>query len=266
MGRNLLYVNQGRAISNELAAQARALFQADADLSSYYNHTLANGKWDHMMDQTHIGYTGWRDPPTNVMPKVDEIDVPVPAALAIAVEGSVGAWPGRSEAPALPVFDAFNRQRRYIDVFNRGRTSYSFTASSAAPWISLSATHGTINKEQRVWVNVDWTKAPRGQSAGSVKIKGAGAEAMVKVEAVNPETPARASLSGFVEANGYVSMEAEHYTQKTDAGPVHWEKIADYGRTLSSMTVFPVTAESASPPQNSPCLAYRDVFVPLGDS
>ena len=258
--------NQGRAISNQVAAEARALFQLDADLSSFYNHTLAHGKWDHMMDQTHIGYTSWRDPPTNIMPKVDEIDVPVPAALAIAVEGSVGAWPGRSEAPALPVFDAFNRQRRYIDLFNRGRTSYSFTAGSEAPWISLSATHGTIDKEQRVWVNVDWTKAPKGRSASSVKITGAGDEVMVQVEAVNPETPARKSLRGFVEANGYVSMEAEHYTKKSDAGPVHWEKIADYGRTLSSMTVFPVTAESASPPQNSPCLEYRNVFVPLGNS
>jgi hypothetical protein len=257
VGRNLLYVNQGRAISNQVAAEARALFQRDADLSSFYNHTLANGKWDHMMDQTHIGYTSWRDPPTNVMPKVDEIDVPVPAALAIAVEGSAGAWPGRSEAPALPGFDAFNRQRRYIDLFNRGRTSYSFTANSEAPWISLSATHGTIDKEQRVWVNVDWTKAPKGLSASSVKITGAGDEVMVKVAAANPETPPRASLRGFVEANGYVSMEAEHYTRKSDAGPVHWEKIADYGRTLSSMTVFPVTAESASPPQNSPCLEYQ---------
>ena len=28
-----------------------------------YNHTLAHGKWNHMMDQTRIGYTGWHDPP-----------------------------------------------------------------------------------------------------------------------------------------------------------------------------------------------------------
>jgi hypothetical protein len=256
-GKNLLYASQGRAITNEVAAEARALFEADADLSGYYNHTLAHGKWDHMMDQTHIGYTGWRDPPANVMPKVDEIDVPVPAALGIAVEGSADAWPGASGAPILPVFDAFNRQRQYIDVFNRGRTSYSFTARSEAAWISLSATHGTIDKEQRVWVSLDWSKAPQGQSAGFVKISGAGAEVIVKVQAANPETPTRASLRGFIEANGYVSMEAEHYTKKTDAGTARWGPIADYGRTLSSMTVFPVTAESASPPQNSPCLEYQ---------
>ena len=52
-------------------------------------------------------------------------------------------------------------------------------------------------------------------------------------------------------------MEAEHYTHKVDAGSIHWEKIADYGRTLSSMIQTPGTAESVTPPQNSPCLEYQ---------
>jgi Glycosyl hydrolase family 115/Gylcosyl hydrolase family 115 C-terminal domain len=262
VGRNRLYASQGRASTNDLAAQARALFQADADLSSYYNHTLAHGKWDHMMDQTHIGYTSWHDPPANVMPKVNEIEVPAPAALGVAVEGSAAAWPGSPDVALLPQFDAFNRQRRYLDVFNRGRTAYPFTARPSASWIFLSARNGTIdggtiNKEQRLWVSVDWSKAPKGTSDGFVKISGAGGEVTVKLEAVNAKMPTRATLKGFVEANGYVSMEAEHYTKKLDAGPVRWEKIADYGRTLSSMTIFPVTAASVMPSQSSPCLEYQ---------
>ena len=32
------------------------MFQKDAGLSDEYNHKLLDGKWDHMMDQTHIGY------------------------------------------------------------------------------------------------------------------------------------------------------------------------------------------------------------------
>jgi hypothetical protein len=59
-----------------------------------------------------------------------------------------------------------------------------------------------------------------------------------------------------VQADGYVSIEAEHFTRKTNAGPVHWDKIEDYGRTLSAMTVYPVTAASLAPPQ-SPCLEYE---------
>jgi hypothetical protein len=268
VGKNRLYASQGRSITNDLAAQARALFQADADLSAYYNHSLANGKWDHMMDQTHIGYTGWRDPPTNVMPKVDEIDVPAAAALGVAVEGSPSAWPGATATAALPRFEVFNQQRRYIDVFNRGRASFPFIASADKPWITLSQTRGTIGTEQRLWVTVDWRNAPAGESGGSVKISGAGAEVAVKVESVRPSTSSGESLIesliGFVEGNSYVSIEAENYSQKINAGPVHWETISDYGRTLSSMTIFPVTAESVTPPQNSPCLEYRMYLFDAG--
>ena len=260
-GKNQLYANQGRASTNDVAAHARALFHADAGLSDFYNHTLAQGKWDHMMDQTHIGYSSWNEPSSNVMPTVAEIEVPVAAALGVAVEGSTAAWPGTSGEPTLPQFDGFNRQRRYIDVFNRGTAPFQFTATVSAPWIVLGRTRGSIErniveKERRLWVSVDWQKAPKGLREASVTIKGAGAEVTVKVEEFNPKTPSRASVRGFVEANGYVSIEAEHYTKKIDANAVRWEKIADYGRTLSSMSIFPVTSRSVTPP-DSPCLEYQ---------
>jgi hypothetical protein len=260
-GRNQLYASQGRASTNDLAAQARALFHADAALSGFYNQTLAHGKWNHMMDQTHIGYSSWNEPSSNVMPKVAEIEVPVAAALGVTVEGSTAAWPGTSGEPALPQFDGFNRQRRYIDLFNRGTKPFQFTATVSAPWIVLDRTRGPIErniieKERRLLVSVDWRKAPKGLAEGSVTVIGAGAEVTVRVEAFNPEIRARASVRGFVEANGYVSIEAEHYTKKIDATSVRWEKIADYGRTLSSMSIFPVTSRSMTPPESS-CLEYR---------
>jgi len=30
-----------------------------------FNLNLAEGKWNHFMDQTHLGYTSWNDPPRN---------------------------------------------------------------------------------------------------------------------------------------------------------------------------------------------------------
>jgi hypothetical protein len=257
-GRNRLYASQGRASANDLAARVRALFQADADLADYYNRTLANGKWDHMMDQTHIGYTYWNQPPSNVMPKVTEIEIPAPAQMGVAVEGSASSWPGASGEPALPMFNVFNRPRRFIDVFNRGRTPFEFSATTSAAWIVVEAAHGRVEKEQRIWVSVDWAKAPQGSADGTVRIAQANAGAVtVRISAFNPRAPARTALDGFVEADGYVSIEAEHYTKKIDAGPVRWEKIDDYGRTLSSMTVFPVTAATVTPPRDAPCLEYQ---------
>ena len=257
-GKNQLYASQGRASANDLAAQARVLFQADADLSAYYNHTLAHGKWDHMMDQTHIGYTCWQQPPVNAMPKVAEIEIPAVAQLGVAAEGSELAWPGAPGEAAFPPFDIFNQQRRYIDVFNRGQQPFVFTAIPNVPWIVLSESKGKIEKEQRVWVSVDWNKVPAGVASGSVTITGGNAlDVIVNVNVFRPEGLTRESLDGFVESDGYVSIEAVHYDKKIDGPAARWEKIDDLGRTLSSMSVFPVTAESVTPLQNSPRLEYK---------
>jgi hypothetical protein len=51
-------------------------------------------------------------------------------------------------------------------------------------------------------------------------------------------------LRGFVEADGYVSIEAEHFSQNTPLGGARWEKIPDFGRTLSAMSIFPVDSAS----------------------
>jgi hypothetical protein len=257
-GKNQLYAKQGRASANDVAAEARALFQADADLSAKYNHTLARGKWDHMMDQTHIGYTFWNEPPTNTMPEVLELNVPAEGKMGVAIEGSSSAWPGAAEEAVLPQFDSLGQQRYYVDVFNRGRAPFRFSATPTEAWIRLSQSSGDVEKEQRVWVSIDWSKAPRGTTAGSVKFSAAGTEpVIVKVSAFNPKEPTRDTLRGFVESNGVVSMEADHFTRKVDTASVRWDKIPDYGRTGSGMSIFPVTAASAEPPRNSPCLEYQ---------
>jgi hypothetical protein len=261
VAKNRLYAAQGRASANDFAEQAGKLFQADADLSAYYNHTLAGGKWDHMMDQKHIGYTSWQDPPTNYMPKVIQTDVPTNAAMGVSVEGATLAWPNGTNGqlrPVLPEFDVFNQPRHYIDVFNKGQTPFEFSAEPHSSWIVLSATHGTIEKEQRIWISIDWNKAPKGSKSSFVKITGADAKAVtVKVELFNPEKPTRDSVHGFVEADGFVSIEAAHYTKKIDAVAAHWVNIPDYGRTRSGMTIFPVTTQSVTPPEDSPCLEYQ---------
>jgi hypothetical protein len=257
-GKNQLYASQGRASTNELAQQVRALFQADADLSAYYNHTLAHGKWNHMMDQTHIGYTFWNEPPVNTMPKVTQLDLPAAASMGVAVEGSALAWPGAPEQLKLPQFDVFNRQRCYVDIFNRGKSPFTFSASSTEPWIKPSESIAKVEQERRIWIVLDWGKVPEGSASGSLKISSdTGQTVTVSVDALRPSTPTWEQLDGFVESNGYVSMEAEHYTNKIDGPSARWERIDDLGRTLSAMTVFPVTTESATSTEHSPRLEYK---------
>ncbi len=254
--KNQLYAGQGRASANDYADDVRRLFQADADLSNYYNHTLAGGKWNHMMDQTHIGYRFWQQPRENIMPDVTEVDVPTNAAMGVAIEGSTDSWPGSSEIPVLN-FDKFNRPSRFIDVFNKGRIPFDFTAQTSKPWILTDASGGTVDKDKRILVSVDWQKAPAGSTDGVVTIAYGTNAIPVQVKLFNPDTPSSDFINGFVEADGYVSMQAEDFTGNVPSANAAWAQIRNLGRTGSAMSIFPVTASSVTPPENSPHLEYR---------
>jgi len=265
-GRNALYAQQGRASARELAGTTHALFNRFTAMVDHYNGPFADGKWAHFMDQPVLGYTSWRDPAENSLLHLTLVEpaVPLDGALGVAVEGLATAV---EQEAALPPFDALNRQRSYVEVFNRGRTPFAFTVRADAPWIKLSSAGGAIGPDQRIWVEVDWSQVPAGQTVGTVTISGARRDVAVKVTASNPAEVTRENLQGFAEGQGYVSIEPEHYTRAIEAGANRWFKVADFGRTLSGMKAWgPVDAPSATPGQNSPCLEYRMYLSTTGEA
>jgi len=56
--------------ANSWADKVQQCFDRDSILTLHYNTEIAGGKWNHMMDQIHIGYTYWQQPVKRVMPKV----------------------------------------------------------------------------------------------------------------------------------------------------------------------------------------------------
>ncbi|NYE59529.1 hypothetical protein FHW58_000681 [Duganella sp. 1224] len=247
-GLNQLYGLQGRTATNDLAARARALFAEDAELVRRYHQDISGGKWNHMMSQTHLGYTYWNQPPRNVMPPVTEMQVPEEADMGVAVEGSAQVWPGPGgEALALPALDVFEKKARFIDIFNRGRQAFDYTVSASEPWITLDKPAGKVDRQQRVMVDVRWAEVPDGARSATLTVSGAGGKTTVKVPLRKPA--GADALKGFIETDGVVSMEAEHYTRAVAADQRSWLRIPDHGRTLSGMTTLPVDASAEETPR-----------------
>ncbi|MDX1674319.1 MAG: glycosyl hydrolase 115 family protein [Longimicrobiales bacterium] len=269
VARNRLYARQGRAATDPMAERARALFERDAEITRTYHEEIAGGKWDHMMSQTHIGYTYWQQPEENVMPDVEQITLPEPAAMGVAVEGSSAWSPGDTAGGAdlaLPAIDRYRQQTRRVVVFNRGRTPFDFTASAGEPWLRVQPGSGTVDLQDTLRVSVDWDRAPSGTHRVPIEIRGPdGRAATVTAVVRNPASPDPGTVDGFVESDGYVAMEAEHYTRAIAGGDLEWLRVPGLGRTGSSMTLTPVTHEPLEPGGSSPRLEYRMHLFEGGD-
>lgn len=260
-GRNRLYAEQGRVDTNAEAARVRALFAADAALAREY-HELAGGKWNHMMSQVKLGYTTWQQPNAEIMPAVSEIEALERASLAVALEGSTTSWPSYDAGPArLPRLDAIARGTRWIEIFNRGARSFEYSARADREWITVSEAAGTIGSTKRIEIGARWELVPTGDSIAIVTIEASTGERIdVDVPIHKPASLPPQSFTGFVEGNGYVAIEAPHYSRVTKDGDVTWRTLPDFGRTLGGVGVVPVTAAERSLHARSARLEY-DVYL-----
>lgn len=153
-----------QANANFLADKVKQLFIKDSLITQEY-HRLNKDKWNHMMSQTHIGYTYWQQPPVNKMPQVYYV-------------------PADSLQPDIVKIDVMPEQRNDL--------------------------------------------VPPG-SKGNV----------------------------FYEQEGYVSIEASHFTKAVNTNGISWTVLADHGRTNDAVTPFPVTAPEQKPSGNAPHLQYE---------
>lgn len=70
---NKKFYSEKNSAANMYADKAKQAYINDSLISVQYNQ-LNNGKWNHMMDQTHIGYFYWQEPRKNSMPKVEYVN------------------------------------------------------------------------------------------------------------------------------------------------------------------------------------------------
>ncbi|MFN3790744.1 glycosyl hydrolase 115 family protein [Massilia sp.] len=255
-GRNALYARQGRATTNDMAARVRSLFDRDAELTRQY-HGVNRGKWKHMMSQNRFGYTNWAQPYRDVMPAVSELRLPEPSApggiraadqMGVVVQGSQAVWPAYGlQHMSVPALDVFDRQPRYIELFNRSREPFDYAVKASHPWIRLSHAAGRIDKEQRILVDVDWNAVPTGSLEAELTVTGPeGAKVLVKVPVHKPADLSPQSAQGHVESGGVVAIEAEHFSRSHAPRGRTWLRIPGYGHTLSGMTTMPGAAPALS--------------------
>ncbi|MFH6966542.1 glycosyl hydrolase 115 family protein [Flavobacterium sp. FlaQc-28] len=171
--KNYLYAEQGNAMANVYAEKVKALFEKDSLLTNYYHTKLSNGKWNHMMSQTHIGYDNWQQPDKNIIPRTKTIEI-------------------------------------------SSKTQAGVSAKNNSSKVETS-----INKN-------------------------------------------RDNVRGFVEGDGYISIESKNYSKAINSDAVKWIAIPNLGKTDSGITIKPSNIHPIEISEQSPRLEYNVHFFSKG--
>ena len=109
--------------ANKWAEKVEKCFKRDAQLCQYYNKVMANGKWDGMMIQKHIGYTSWNDNfRQDMLPKTQRVETTgqggytfeVPTAGYVAMEAEHYYSATASEGTEWSIYPDYGRTRSAV--------------------------------------------------------------------------------------------------------------------------------------------------------
>ncbi|MEU7749231.1 glycosyl hydrolase 115 family protein [Nonomuraea sp. NPDC049158] len=264
--KNQLAAAQGRYASagsyELLSKQARERIGTDED---YWN-TISDGKWDHAIGHSHP--EGFPNEGTVMLTNDRYARVATPAdAVGAAAEGS--REPGRG---TLRFNSAAPDDKRFFDVFSRDDVAkpQEWVAEADARWITLSQRSGTTATEQRVTVTVAKNHPA---ATGTIRVfnavnraKAGDPVATFTVEAERAAVDLRRGEPAHLEANGYVALEAEHFSENVPgADGSRWAPLEGVGQRGASMGGFPEIAPRVdSGFETTARLRYRVYFTSTG--
>ncbi len=283
-------LTQGRTAALDWAT-AFNQFTARLDAATaHYNNDLAGGKWKLMMPDDPLQRDrSYRNGALAQTVKPNQFTPSETPGIGVAIDGRAEALhPG--ETAALPYIDPYTDRSRFLSVFSTGASSGDWTIKTSDPWIGIKmitpssdlavAKPGAVMMDVKgethskqpldMYVSIDWAKAPRGADvSGNIVITSSQGVFTVKVPVYNPNEVRPDQLAGkFVESNGLVSIEAEHFSKKTDQPGAAWQIIPGLGRTGNAVGVFPTTAASVDLPKvatDGPALEYSFYMFDKGD-
>ena len=144
---NKVLAEAGNPDANLWADKVEECFKRDAQLCNYYNKVMANGKWDGMMTQKHIGYSSWNDDfPHEMLPATKRIEkgatggyVFVPSNGFVAMEAEHYYNAKASAGSQWSVYPDYGRTRSavaltpYTQPVDGASLTYRFTLPAQAP-------------------------------------------------------------------------------------------------------------------------------------
>lgn len=249
-----LYAKQNRIAAYEYAQLSNAVYDSIITETKFFNEQLSNGKWNGMMSMKPRGL------PVFLQPDLPAITIQKTGVWDAIPEGYDTIAYANNAQRMLPVFTAGLKQEYFIDVFLSDSASVSWNGKPSADWIVLSQVSGTLKPAkgksmQRIWVTIDWSKAPQSEQINGV-INFSAAKKQIEIK-VTAERPAFAQNGNLIESKGLISFSAARAVAMNESKQGKWMSQQGLGHTGVTMkSVVTGTIDTTKLATEAPYLEY----------
>lgn len=238
-GWNHYYARLGAKIANKYGDNIKACIEKDRLLTKEFNELLG-GKWSHLADSEHIGFTNWNDENCQY-PICMTVEVANKPRLLVGSLGedmytSGGDWTGKTVS--MRQFMQANVSEGILHLLNAGTGDIAYTIQCDCQGVCFSKTEGIVCDEEFIEVRIDKQLVEE----ATFFVKSEGGRVRVKVCSEYKDLPPVSSMT-FLENDGYISIEAEHFKDKTDCNEGGYQVLTDYGKTYSGLKILPTTLD-----------------------
>ncbi len=298
---NIMLMNIEAGMNRELAMRgslyanhyAKSVLERVEDDKKYVAdfHAYNGGKWNHMMSSAHTGFRSW-DAYNWSYPLVSEVAPIHEAKAVVSFRGSrqidLGShWQG---TPALRS-DGFTRPDTnsvFLDIDSRGDIGFTYSIEKTSEWLICDEPEGRVENRKTVVFRVN-REAIEGEETAAAKVKlafdnGVVSETNLEFIAVRDVSSLSSGLgvgnpldngalnsdnSGeqdaghntFIERQGMIVIDAEHFAGKKDAGESGFQVIRYLGKAgRSAVKAFPTAVsydEKEIQKGETPCIKYH---------
>jgi hypothetical protein len=236
------YAKQNRMSAYDYAQSSKRAYDSIVEATAFYNERLAGGKWKNIISMKP------RNLPVYLLPDIPELVIDSVNDWSIAPEGFVTKDSSllHNTSLSLPSFDNLNKQRYFVDIFLSQSRTINWNATVSNSWIRISRTNGVLNpkpgsNQYRIWVDIDWSKFHLSSGDGSIRFLGNGKQITLNIHAVKRNNAELAGYKGFVENNGFVSINAAHFAKQTNKPSGQWHVVDGLGYSGTALQALPLS-------------------------
>lgn len=237
------YSRQNRLSAKDYVQLSKNVYDSIVNATGYYNTQLANGKWQNIMSMKPRNLAVYQ------APELPEFAIDGKDGWDIAAEGFVtkdSSLLDNLDTHSLPSFDNLNKQKYFVDIFLQKNEITQWISTVSRNWIRLSKNSGVLNeanKQERIWVDIDWNKIKNEKESGTIIFRASGKQIELRIQATKINKPGLTQYKGFIENNGIVAIHASHFTQLVTKLPYQWKVINDFGYTGSVLQALPLSVK-----------------------